>query len=67
MEKIIGVSELKFFNLRSEGSLKDIFLINGETVKTRLVEKVKQANSFGLMTYEASYFYSVLGLWSTVS
>lgn len=50
MVKIIGVSELVGFYHRSEGRLTDIFLLNGDTVKSRLVEKVKQANSFGIMT-----------------
>ena len=48
------MSELKHFSHRSKGFVQDIFVCNGNTVKEALLEEVIKANSFGLLTDDAT-------------
>lgn len=54
MEKTIGQADLQHFQHRSQGSTRDIFLILGETVKELLLERVRMAEAYGLMTDEVT-------------
>ena len=53
IEKIFDDS-LKFFDHRSAGCQDEIFKLLGETVKTELLEKVKNAAAFGVLTDEVA-------------
>jgi len=48
------VNQLKYFNHSSEGSMGEIFLILGETVKEEIVISVQQVQSYGLMVDEVT-------------
>lgn len=71
MEKVLGMSQLKYFSHCSQGSVREIFLTLGGTVKQRLLERVKIAKSFGLLTNEitdisvASQLVSFIQFWDT--
>jgi hypothetical protein len=54
MKKVIGVSDLKFFAHKSEGSLKEIFLTIGQTIRESLTDKIKKGKSFGILTDEVT-------------
>ena len=54
IESQIGVSELIHFSHRSKGSVHDIFVCIGNTVKEASLEEVIKANSFGLLIDEAT-------------
>lgn len=54
MEKVIGVSDLKHFLHRSEGSLKEIFLTIGLTIKKSITDKIKKGKSYGILTDEVT-------------
>ena len=43
---------MKFFQHRSCGAVREMFLLLGQMVKAGVVEKMKQANTFGLLTDE---------------
>lgn len=54
MEKVNGVSDLKHFSHRSEGSLKEIFLTIGQTIKESITDKIKKGKSYGILTDEVT-------------
>ena len=54
IESQVGVSELKHFSHRSKGSVQDISVCIGDTVKEALLEEMIEANSFGLLIDEAT-------------
>lgn len=47
----LGQVDMKFFQRRSGGAVREMFLL-GKMVKAGVVEKMKQANTFGLLTDE---------------
>ena len=53
-ELLQRVSQLKYFNHRSEGSIREIFLILGETIKEEIVTSVQKVQSYGLMVDEVT-------------
>ena len=48
----LGQVDMKFFQHRSGGAVREMFLLLGQMVKAGVVEKMKQANTFGLLTDE---------------
>lgn len=54
MEQSIGQTDLKYFQHRSQGSSREIFLTIGETMKEQILEKVRDSGPYGLMTDEAT-------------
>lgn len=54
IERIYNVESLKYFEHRSAGSQADIFKLLGQTVKAQLIQNVKKASAFGIMTDEVS-------------
>lgn len=73
MENVLGLSQLKHFSHRSQGSVREIYLALGETVKRNLLEKARQAKSFGILIDEvtdisvASQLISFLQFWDEES
>ena len=66
MEKVLGISQLKHFSHYSQGSVREIYLTLGDTVKQTLLKKARKAKSFGLLMDEvtditADLIYPVLG------
>ena len=57
-EDSLAVSHLKYFNHRSEGSIREIFLLLGETIKEEIVCSVQKVQSYGLMVDEVIQFVS---------
>lgn len=53
-ELLQRVSQLKYFNHRSEGSIREIFLNLGETIKEQIVTSVQKVQSYGLMVDEVT-------------
>ena len=43
MEKVLGISQLKHFSHRSQGSVREIYLTLGDTVKQTLLKKARKA------------------------
>lgn len=54
LEEILGVSEIKRFAHRSQGSQRELFLLLGQALKDEMLMKVKNADSYGLMVDEAT-------------
>ena len=54
MEKVLGVSQLKHFSHRSQGSVREIYLTLGDTVKQNLLKRAINAKSFGLLMDEVT-------------
>ena len=54
MENVLGLSQLKHFSYRSQGSVREIYLALGETVKRNLLEKARKAKSFGILIDEVT-------------
>ena len=54
MEKVLGISPLKHFSHRSQGSVREIYLTPGDTVKQTLLKKARKAKSFGLLMDEVT-------------
>jgi len=48
MEKVLGISQLKHFSHRFQGSVTEIYLSLGDAVKQTLLKKARKATSFGL-------------------
>lgn len=73
MENVLGLSQLKHFSHRSQGSVREIYLALGETVKRNLLEKARKAKSFGILIDEvtdisvASQLISFLQFWDEES
>lgn len=53
-EDSLAVNHLKFFNHRSEGSIREIFLVLGETIKNKIVSNAQKVQSYGLMVDEVT-------------
>ena len=43
---------MKFFQHRSQGSIREMFLLLGHTVKAQMIRKVSEGSSYGLVTDE---------------
>ena len=54
MEKVLGISQLKHFSHRFQGSVREIYLSLGDTVKQTLLKKARKATSFGLLMDEVT-------------
>lgn len=54
MENVLGLSPLKHFSHRSQGSVREIYLALGKTVKRNLLEKARKAKSFGILIDEVT-------------
>lgn len=73
MEKVLGMSQLKHFSHRSQGSVREIYLALGETVKENLLKKARNAKSFGMLVDEvtdisvSSQLVSFLQFWDEES
>jgi len=50
----LDMNQLKYFSHRSEGSIREIFLILGETIKEEIVTSVQKVQSYGLMVDEVT-------------
>lgn len=48
----LGVVDMKYFQHRSGGAVREMFLLLGKMIKLDIVKKIKQANTFGLLTDE---------------
>uniref|UniRef100_UPI00358E7E09 zinc finger protein 862-like isoform X1 n=1 Tax=Myxine glutinosa TaxID=7769 RepID=UPI00358E7E09 len=48
----VGLTDMKYFQHRSDGSVREMFLILGRTIKQQIIRKVQQAGSFGLLLDE---------------
>ena len=48
----MGLSNLKFFEHRSGGSVRELFILMGEMVKSEVVKKAQQASCMGLLIDE---------------
>ena len=54
MEKVLGISQLKHFSHCSQGSVREIYLTLGDTVKQNLLKRARNAKSFGLLMDEVT-------------
>ena len=45
----MGLSNMKFFDHRSGGSVREMFILMGEMVKSEVVKKAQQASFMGLL------------------
>lgn len=54
IEKVYHVDSLKYFNHRSRGAQHEIFLTLGQTMKTKVLSKMRAAAAFGILTDEVS-------------
>ena len=54
MEKVLGISQLKHFSHRFQGSVREIYLSLGDAVKQTLLKKARKATSFGLLMDEVT-------------
>ena len=50
--KQVGLEDMKFFQHRSQGSIREMFLLLGHTVKAQMIRKVSEGSSYGLLTDE---------------
>ena len=48
----VGLEDMKFFQHRSQGSIREMFLLLGHTVKAQMIRKVSEGSSYGLLTDE---------------
>lgn len=48
----MGLSNLKFFQHRSGGSVREMFILMGNVVKSEVLKKAQQASFFGLLIDE---------------
>ena len=48
----LGQVDMKFFQHRSAGVVREMFLLLGQMVQSDVAEKIKHANTFGLLTDE---------------
>ena len=53
-EDTLEVNQLKYFNHRSKRSIREIFLVLGETLKQEIVNSVQKVQSFGLTVDEVT-------------
>ena len=52
--KLLGLDEMKYFQYSSQGSMREIFLALGSALFEKLLEKVKKAYCYGLLTDEVT-------------
>ena len=52
MTNVMGVTEIKYFQHRSEGSVIEIFLTLGKVIKQQILKRVRAASCFGIMIDE---------------
>lgn len=52
--KLLGLDQMKHFQYSSQGSVREIFLALGSAFLEKLLEKVKKAGCYGLLTDEVS-------------
>ena len=52
MTNVTGVTEIKYFQYRSEGSVIEIFLTLGKVIKQQILKRVRAASCFGIMIDE---------------
>ncbi len=52
----VGVEDMRFFQHRSQGSIREMFLLLGNTVKARMIRKVSEGSSYGLLSDEVCTF-----------
>lgn len=50
----LGVSKMKYFQHRSRPSLREMFITLGDSIREIILQKMKQAKSFGLLADEAT-------------
>ncbi len=48
----VGVEDMRFFQHRSQGSIREMFLLLGNTVKAQMIRKVSEGSSYGLLLDE---------------
>ena len=48
----VGVEDTRFFQHRSQGSTREMFLLLGETVKAQMIRKISEGSSYGLLSDE---------------
>lgn len=53
-EDSLVVNQLKYFNHRSEASIREIFLVLAETIKEEIVRSAQKVQSYGLMVDEVT-------------
>lgn len=54
IEKVFRVENLKYFTYRSRGAQQEIFLTLGQSLKNDIINKVKLASAYGILTDEVS-------------
>ena len=54
MEKVLGISQLKHFSHSFQGSVREIYLTLGNTVKQNLLKRAINAKSFGMLMDEVT-------------
>ena len=62
----MGVSEIKYFETRSEPTLRKMLLLIAQTIVSDLVVKIKQSDVFGLLTDEVTDIANICQLVSFV-
>ena len=45
----VGLEDMKFFQYRSQGSIREKFLLLGHTVKAQMTRKVSEGRSYGYL------------------
>lgn len=50
--KQLGLGDMRFFQHRSQGSIREMFLLLGHTVKAQMIKKVSEGSSYGLLSDE---------------
>ena len=48
----VGLEDMKLFQHRSQGLIREMFLLLGHTVKAQMIRKVSEGSSYGLLTDE---------------
>jgi len=54
MGKVLGMSQLKHFSHCSQGSVRELYLTLGNTVKENLSKRARSAKSFGMLMDEVT-------------
>lgn len=49
MTNVMGVTEIKYFQHRSKGSVIEIFLKLGKVIKQHILKRVRAASCFGII------------------
>ena len=48
--KQLGLEDMRLFQHRSQGSIREMFLLLGHTVKAQMIKKVSEGSSYGLLS-----------------